>query len=410
MGAYVMSVRGRYGITFLDWNSGTEVWTLQVPTGYDFSGFIQNGTFDSSGVFHFDGSQIRGPWSNGTMWPLDHTLDTMTGWGAKVVFEDEGISAYNGRLFKQGDGLGSAVAIDGQTALAAAPTAHQYASGSWPYVKVYDVSGATPVLGNINSGLTHNGNSTPPGAVNYEGAGRSVSVSNNYMVIGDPDFHGTKGHAQGRVRVYYRLNGQWASFLGGTSGLTGLTSGERFGSSVAINASSDGSVIRVAIGAPHYDFPDVWAGMVHVYEWVDGAWQAQSFHDQLHQKGSARNDRFGFSVALTRAHSSNDGMLVVGSPWGSNGAGYVSLFKYYAYPSESRWERIAYLVGHGSDLYNTGSSFGYSVSISGGYNTTRLAIGAVGYKDIKGHRLGRAASQRKGMVTVTIIATTTATC
>ena len=127
----------------------------------------------------------------------------------------------------------------------------------------------------------------------------------------------------------------------------------------------------------------------------------QSFHNELHQQGSARNDKFGHSVAMTRAHSRNDGMLVVGSPWGSNGAGYVSLFKYYAYPSESRWERIAYLVGHGSDLYNTGSSFGYSVSISGGYNTTRLAIGAVGYKDYQGTSGSEgAASRRKGMVTV----------
>lgn len=149
-------------------------------------------------------------------------------------------------------------------------------------------------------------------------SGASVSLSaDGYRVAIGAYYNDGNGHNAGHVRVYEWVNGTWQQI---GEDIDGETESELSGYSVSLSA--DGN--RVAIGAPYNNGNGHNAGLVRVYEYVNGtpgSWGQIGWDIE----GEAENDSSGRSLAL----SGDGNRVAVGAPGNSdngNSSGQVRIY------------------------------------------------------------------------------------
>lgn len=153
------------------------------------------------------------------------------------------------------------------------------------------------------------------GATASENFGFTVSISTDgQSIVTAAPYSSHPGFGVGHVQIYKSIGGTW---IQQGQDLIGNNQGDNFGFATSI--SSDGSI--VAISAPNNDDILNNAGIVNVYENINGTWT------QLGQSivGSSAGDKSGKSVSL-----SEDGLTVaIGTPSHASGAlGQVRVFQY----------------------------------------------------------------------------------
>ena len=195
-------------------------------------------------------------------------------------------------------------------------------------------------------------------SVDYFGHIVALSADGNRVAVGAPDHDGASKAEAGHVRIFDWNGTQWNQV---GQDLDGEAEKDFFGHIVALSA--DGN--RVAIGAPTNDGIGDDAGHVRIFEWNEstGNWTQIG----LDLDGRARNDLFGYSVAL----SADGNRLVIGTfRNGGKDAGSVRIFDWKG----TQWEQF------GRDLVGeVGVEFGKKIALSSDGN--RLAIAAAGPKN-----------------------------
>ncbi|MDD5143412.1 MAG: FG-GAP repeat protein, partial [Methanoregula sp.] len=192
--------------------------------------------------------------------------------------------------------------------------------------------------------------------------GISVALSSDgsTALIG-ADYNSTAGDYAGAAYVFEKKDGTWES--GATARFTGSAADDVFGYSVAL--SSDGST--ALIGAVDNSTAGDYAGAAYVFEKGAGWESASASAATARFTGGAKNDSFGWSVAL----SSDGSMALIGAPGndtaGSNaGAAYV-FEKGAGWESASASAAMARFTGGAAD-----DVFGYSVALSSDGSTALI--------------------------------------
>lgn len=185
-----------------------------------------------------------------------------------------------------------------------------------------------------------------------EEAGTAVAIneSGSRIAIGSP-LNNLAGTGAGQVRVFEYDNNAWSQ-LGGD--LLGTTAGDRFGISVAMNAT--GTII--AVGASEANSG---RGLVRIYEYTQGAW-TQLGNEIL---GEAANNFSGKAISLNAQGTHIAIGAELNNDNGAN-AGHVRVYQY----TGTTWEQ----VGLDIDGDAAGDRSGSSVSLNA--DGSRVAIGA----------------------------------
>jgi hypothetical protein len=122
--------------------------------------------------------------------------------------------------------------------------------------------------------------------------GESVGLSDNYVVVGSPNFSSLKGAAY----FFNRTGSGWSS---ATVIGTGSQAGDRFGSSVAISSN------LIAVGIPFKTFgSNTWQGATNVYQYNNGTFQSFA---TITAPNAQAGGRFGIRVGISGSN------LIVGS-------------------------------------------------------------------------------------------------
>lgn len=233
------------------------------------------------------------------------------------------------------DEFGGSIAIDGNTALVAAPFSGFTRRGV-VYVFVREDTSWT-----LQAVLAP---SDRPSDDQSDGFGWSLAVSGNTALIGSPEHSRGAGLNQGAARVFVRSGEVWTERQ--TLTAPDAAAYDRFGSAVAL----DGDVALV--GAPG---DDVGSGEPRgsAYVFVNGGAEWR-FRQNLSSSDSSAYDEFGAAVALGPDH------LVVGAP--SAGPDLMSKGQAYLFTrNESTWREEQILL----EPSGAGVRFGQSVAIEG---------------------------------------------
>ena len=255
------------------------------------------------------------------------TVDANTAQGAAYVFTRSSSSwSPQAKLTASdgvaGDGFGSAVALDGDTALVGAP----YQQGS------------TYVFSRSASNWTQQAKFTASNPSASDFFGNSVSLSGDTALVGAIYENAGGIIDQGAAYVYLRSNDVWAlqQRLIAADGLAG----DYFGSSVALSGDT------ALVGAKGDDGTYTDQGSAYVFLRSGSSWSQQQ---KLVSATPAMSDDFGSAVALA-----GDTALV----GATGGSGSATLFT----RSGSSWTQQQVLTA--SDA-RSNDYFGYSVAISG---------------------------------------------
>jgi hypothetical protein len=205
-----------------------------------------------------------------------------------------------------------------------------------------------------------------------------AATTNDYAVGAPGDLVGT---IERRGAVYVYLGGHPAPIT-----LTGAADGDRFGHAVAILPVSDPRRALIVVGAPGADspppgpvLPDV--GAVYLYR-SDGLLQAEL-------RGSAQNDRFGSSVAVT-GDVDRDGQLDLAVGATTSGRGRVTVYSgrslqpLYEQAGQTPDEELGYSLAGVGDMTNDSNSDivytspGFSVNPLSPVGMARVVHGGTG--------------------------------
>lgn len=233
--------------------------------------------------------------------------------------------------------FGRSVAIDGNTAVVGAPSAAVGANYS---------QGAAYIFVNSGGVWTQQAELTAQDGALGDSFGWSVSISGNTVAIG-ANGHAVNGTAnQGAVYIFTNNGGTWtqASEVTAADG----AQSDNFGWSVSLNGDS------LAVGAPNKTANGIQAsGAAYVFAKNGGTWTQQG---QLVAADGATGDEFGFSVS---GDSSN---VIVGAPYKAFNSNAAQGLAYVFTQNNGVWSQYTELIAPDG---NTGSGFGYSVSLSG---------------------------------------------
>ncbi|WP_419931727.1 fibronectin type III domain-containing protein [Candidatus Poriferisodalis sp.] len=180
-----------------------------------------------------------------------------------------------------GDLFGGSVAIDGDTIVVAAEDDDDGGldSGS-VYVFIRPASGWAPASGNVKLAAAD--------AHSYKWFGSSVAVDGDTVVVGAQYDH-DEGPFSGALYVFTKPASGWASTRGNVK-LTAADAavGDRLGTLVAI----DGDTIAASAPADHDD------GAVYVFTKPASGWASASGHVKLTAADTGRYNDFGSSIAI----------------------------------------------------------------------------------------------------------------
>jgi hypothetical protein len=194
----------------------------------------------------------------------NHAVPFAAGAGAAYLF-NEPSGGWSGALIQSAeltaaggaasDGLGSSVALDGETAVAGAPS---HVPGGAAYVFVKPPSG-------WSGDLTQAATLGFTGGTGGDAFGSAVAISGDTVVVGAP----SQGTAQGAAYVFTKPAPGWSDASTQTAKLTatGGQAGDAFGTSVAVAGQT------VAIGAPNHTVGTALAqGAVYVFAQPPAGW------------------------------------------------------------------------------------------------------------------------------------------
>ena len=226
---------------------------------------------------------------------------------------------------------------------------------------------------------------TPSDGEAGDAFGHSVSVSGNYVVVGNPN-DDDSGSTSGSAYVFERVDGEWPQHQ--TQKLIkppDVGSADFFGESVAINGD------RIVVGAPSTDDAGGQSGSAYLFiRDLSGTWN-QEF--KFVASDAASGDRFGNSVAI------DGNYIIVGAHLeGIPGSAYI----FERSLTDDTWGTNCSIDGDGVTVCNESrkilspdpgpnDQFGKSVSISG----DRAVIGAI-HDDDAGSSSGSAYAFERG--------------
>lgn len=233
------------------------------------------------------------------------------------------------------DAFGSAVAIDGDTALVGAaedpdPNGHR--------------AGSAYVFERASNGWTRAVKLVPDDGDPGDTFGTSVALADETALIGAPGDEDPTGRDGGSAYVFTRADGTWTQRA--TLAAEGGESDGGFGVSVALAGDT------ALVGAPGDDPRDEsTTGAAYLFEEANGGW---SHRRRLSPEESVSGDAFGHAVALS------DGTALVGAPFDDEPHGEWGGSVYAIEGVEwSQWTKLAPTNGQEREM------FGYSVSLSG---------------------------------------------
>ncbi|MCK4661193.1 MAG: hypothetical protein KAV82_16860 [Phycisphaerae bacterium] len=197
--------------------------------------------------------------------------------------------------------------------------------------------------------------------------GHSVGISGSTIVVGTPrddldDGYDDQEH--GSAYVFCRAGSVWTQEAKLWSSEAGP--GDDFGYSVSISGDT------IVAGAPGYNYLDI--GKAYLYEKPGDGWHNMTGTCKLRRGGSAPNDQFGKSVAIT------DDIVVVGV-WGDDNkgddSGSACVFKKPTGGWPSSMSRTALLLASDGLAHDRlGKSVGVSSCVIAGVPSYTAVIGA----------------------------------
>ncbi len=212
-------------------------------------------------------------------------------------------------------------------------------------VKIFHyVSGNWVPLGNFIYGQN---------AGDYTGMSLSLSADGLTVAIGSPQ-NDSNGSNSGMVQVFKYDAGNWTQL--GTN-ILGKNDDDYSGTTLSL--SGDGT--KLAIGAPYSDSNGIDAGVVRVFELVNGSWIQSS----IEIRGDGTNDWIGVNVKLN-----SDGTILAvsgtGIPTYGTSNGYVRILQ----KSGGSWIQL------GNDILgqSPGDEFGRAIDLN--TDGTVIAVGA----------------------------------
>jgi trimeric autotransporter adhesin len=283
------------------------------------------------------------------------------GRGAAYVFmqsgatwtQQEKLTASGG---KSGDDFGWSVAVDGSTIVVGAPD-HTVGANS--------EEGAAYVFAqNVGGTWIQKAELTASDGAADDNFGTSVAVSGSTVVVGADNHTVGSNSGQGAAYVFVEGGGTWSqqAELISTDG----AAHDHFGDSVALAGST-----AVAGAAYHTVGSNGRQGAAYVFAENAGTWTQQA---ELTASGGAKNDYFGWSVAL------NGGTAVVGATayyGASNSPGAACVF---VQNGDGTWSQQAEVTASDGGQH----SFGYSVSVDGSTAVAGAPSHTVGSNNFQG--------------------------
>jgi len=224
-------------------------------------------------------------------------------------------------------------------------------------VQVYEYDIVTLTWSQMGSDIDGSGTDSFGGHGNgntiaFKGYDNFLSKWGSTLAIGSPD------STNGEVRIYTWNGSTWAQ-TGPT--LTGQSSGDKFGTSVAFNEEAT----RLVVGAPINAGGGTARGEAYVYENISGVW-TQMGSDIA---GEANSDNFGASVDIDGEGET----IIVGSPNNAGGGTNRGSARVYEW-SGSAWSQKGADID-GED--NNDSAFAVSINDAG----TIVALGSAANDD-----------------------------
>ena len=246
-----------------------------------------------------------------------------------------------------GDAFGSAVDVDGNTIVVGIPGMADSGTGSGG-IAIYQVEGGQPVLVEMLQA---------PAGFLASGFGTDVAVSGDTIVVGTDGTNPLAGKNQEKAPASAIAAAILARNSGGSwefrqsLGSSDRSSGDRFGTSVAINNNT------VVVGAPRDNQGEsTGSGAAYVFDRPGGGTTLFSQAGKLKPPGTNRASRFGQAVAV------RNGTIAVGAPRdntaGSGNAATGSISVYDAVAGAVT--RVGTVTGSNSD---DEAEFGASVDV-----------------------------------------------
>ena len=212
-----------------------------------------------------------------------------------------------------------------------------------------DIKGAAYIFNRTNSLWSQQAKIQSSDIQNYDRFGYSVAISGDglYAIVGAMQ---ESPNARGAAYIFKRTDSAWAEQAKITA--SDKQDYDTFGWAVSI--SRDGSY--AIVGARGEDTGQTNAGAAYIFNRTNSTWAQQA---KIQASDKQRNDYFGSSVSI----SGDGSYAIVGAPLADmtnefdSGAAYI-----FKRSTNSSWAEQAKIEA--SDKQG-GSSFGYSVSISG---------------------------------------------
>lgn len=263
------------------------------------------------------------------------------------------------------DQFGLAVAIQGDTILVAATYSDQVPFG-FGAVYVFERTGTVWTETAKLQANTEFANSTT-----YFGT--SIALDGNTAVVGD-----SGNSDEGRLLVYSRVNGAWDVANPVTIESVNPADGSHFGASAAIQ----GDII--ATGAPTDTVLNSPIGSVQIFKRINGAWTA---FGALITNELPANGGFGARVVIENA------LIIVGAPSQNNNKGAVYVFHQNDNGAWSSlpefWTKLLPANPHADDYFGSALSISNAVVLVGAAGRSNGRGAVYGYSDLTGTSNGK---------------------